>query len=373
MAKARGAAPERAVFITGSDEAGVKRRAREVADEMAPGADAFGLEVIDGAVDTVDAAVSCIEETIGAVLTIPFLGGNKVVWLKSAAFLSDTIAGRSESVTGSLEKLCTVIESGLPDGVSLIVSAPAADKRRTTFRRLSKSCRTETIDMPDLGFRAGEEGLIEWVAGQARAKGLKLGRGSAEVLASRVGLDPAQLHSEMEKLETAFGKTAEIPASEVRLLVPQTREGGIFDLSGAILQRDAALALDTLAQLFRQGEKGVGILLAAIVPTVRNLLLVKDLMSRKRMAPPAYPNQFSAALSRLSPEETAHLPRKKDGSLNTYPLGLAAVSASHFSLEELENGFQACAGAARALFSGGSTDDVVLARLLLGLLSRHHA
>ncbi|GAB4172994.1 MAG: hypothetical protein Fur0032_12480 [Terrimicrobiaceae bacterium] len=340
---------------------------------MAPGADAFGLEVIDGAVDTVDAAVSCVEETLGAVLTIPFLGGSKVVWLKSAGFLADSVTGRSESVASAMDKLCDVIERGIPDGVSLLISAPQADKRRTAYRRLAKLCQTEVIDMPDLGFRAGEEGLIEWVVGQAHAKGLKLGRGAAEVLASRVGLVPAQIHSELEKLETAFGKTAEIPAAEVRLLVPQTREGGIFDLSGAILQRDAALALDTLAQLYHQGEKGVGILLAAIVPTVRNLLLVKDLMGRYKISPPTYPNQFTAALSRLPATATAHLPRKKDGNLNTYPLGLAAASASHFTLAELEEGFRSCAEAAQALFGGGAADDVVIARLLLGLLSRHHA
>ena len=43
-------------FITGSDESAVKKAAVTLAAELAPGADAFGLDMIDGAVDTVDAA-----------------------------------------------------------------------------------------------------------------------------------------------------------------------------------------------------------------------------------------------------------------------------------------------------------------------------
>jgi len=41
-------------FITGSDESAVKKAAVALAAELAPGADAFGLETIDGAVETVE-------------------------------------------------------------------------------------------------------------------------------------------------------------------------------------------------------------------------------------------------------------------------------------------------------------------------------
>ena len=40
-------------FVTGSDEAAVRKAAMELAKELAPDADVFGLEVIDGAADNV--------------------------------------------------------------------------------------------------------------------------------------------------------------------------------------------------------------------------------------------------------------------------------------------------------------------------------
>jgi len=357
-------------FLTGSDEAAVRKAALALARELAPGADAFGLETIDGATDSVDAAADCVYETIQALLTLPFLGGSKLVWLKNASFFSDSVTGRSESVLGALERLCGILNSGLPEGVNFLLSAPLADKRRAAFKSLSKLAATQVHDLPDLGLRGDEEAIVEWTASRTRERSLQLDPDAIEVLAARVGLGTLQLESELEKLETAFGTARRVSAEDVRILVPQTREGGIFDLSEAIARRDLSLALETLDQLLRQGERAIGILLAAIVPTVRNLLLAKDLIVRHKLSPPAQPHFFAGTLKRLSAEATSHLPRKKDGTINAYPLGIAAINASHYALAELEQGFAACGAANQQLLSGLLTDEVVLARLLIDLLSR---
>jgi DNA polymerase-3 subunit delta len=357
-------------FVTGSDESAVKKAAAALAQKIAPGADAFGLETIDGAVDTVDACAGAAMDAAQSLLTMPFLGGTKLVWLKSASFLADSVAGRSETVTTAVEKLLEVIQAGLPEGVTFLLSAPQADKRRSIYKTLVKIADTHIHDMPDLGFKAGEEEIIEWTSTRVRQRDLQLVPEAVETLASRIGLDPRQLDNELDKLETAFGKSAPIEARDVRLLVPQTREGGIFDLSEALARRNLPLALETLEQLFHQGEKGVGILLASIVPTVRNLLLVKDLMVRYKLSPPAQPHFFASSLKRIPESAVSHLPRKKDGTLNAYPLGIAAVNASHFSLAELEAGFAACGEANQQLLSGLMDDDVVIARLLIGLMAR---
>lgn len=348
----------------------MRKAALALTRELAPGADVFGLETIDGAVDTADAAAKCVQETIQALLTLPFLGGSKVVWLKNASFLADSVTGRSEGVLGALEKLCEILNSGLPERVSFLLSAPLADKRRTAFKSLSKLGTTEVHDLPNLGFRGDDEAIVEWMTSRVREHDLQLDSDAIEILAARVGLDTLQLESELDKLETAFGKARPVSSADVRVLVPQTRAGGIFDLSEAVARRHLPLALDTLDQLFRQGERGIGILLAAIVPTIRNLLLVKDLLVRHKIPPPAQPHFFAATLKRLPAEATSHLPRKKDGTINTYPLGIAAINGAHFLPAELEEGFAACAAANQQLLSGTLTDEVILARLLIQLLSR---
>src|SRR5436305_14791202 len=110
--------------ITGSDEARVKREAAELAQKLAPAeAGEFGLEIIDAAADNVDGAANAIRSTIAALQTLPFFGGRKLVWLKSANFLSDDVKGKSANVLEPLEQLGVILAGGLPDDVTFLVSA----------------------------------------------------------------------------------------------------------------------------------------------------------------------------------------------------------------------------------------------------------
>ena len=191
----------------------------------------------------------------------------------------------------------------------------------------------------------------------------RLRRGSVSIRAG-------QLDNELDKLETAFGPGHPLEAQDVRNLVPATRESGIFDIGNAISARDLPLALETLSQLLRQGEKGIGILLASIVPTVRNLLLMKDLLARHKLQPPAQPQFFASTLNRLNTADIEHLPRKKDGTLNTYPLGIAARNSVHYTASELHRAFQGCAEANLQMVTSRASDEVVLTRLLAGFMTR---
>lgn len=355
-------------LVTGNDDAEVKRVASELSKKLAPDADAFGLEIIDGAVETVDAAVSRLRQTMDALATLPFLGGTKLVWLKSAAFLSDSVSGSSEKTLQELDSFCGFLEAGLPDGVSLLLSAIKPDKRRAAYKRLSKLADTTVCDKPELSFGGGEEEIIDWTAREVRSRGLKITPKALEVLSSRVGMEPGRLRTELDKLETALGASCEIGPDDVRNLVAATRQSGIFDLSGAIQSRDLPLALATLDQLLSQGEKGIGILLASIVTTVRNLLVAKSLLEKHRLRAPDTPNAFATIVSRLPDSETEHLPRKKDGTINSYGLGVAARASMRYSLEELQRGFKACAEANFLLITSGGSDDVVLTKLLVGLM-----
>lgn len=357
-------------FVSGSDDAAVKKAASDLAAKIAPGADAFGLEVIDGGVETVDAAVSRASEAMQALATLPFLGGTKLVWLKSASFLADTVYGRSESVLQALESLCDIVEQGLPEGVTFLMSAPGADKRRSAYKRLTKLGKTTICDKPTLGFGAGEGEIVDWTARELRKHGLKFTNEAVESLAARIGLDSGRLQNEIVKIETAFGSAHELTGEDIRGLVPSTRESGVFDLGNAISARDLPLALETLDQLFHQGEKAVGILLASIVPTLRTLVVAKHLVVRYKLHPPTRPQDFASSLGRLPASETDFLPRKKDGTLNSYGLGVAAKNSVHYTLEELKNGIHACAEANMRLVTGGGADDVMLTRLLVGLMGR---
>src|SRR6266852_4337228 len=99
--------------VVGSDEAEIKRVAAELAQNLVPqDAGDFGLEVIDGVADNADQAAARIRSTIEALQTLPFFGSTKVVWLKNANFLGDTVIGRSANVQSALEELSDLVKNG---------------------------------------------------------------------------------------------------------------------------------------------------------------------------------------------------------------------------------------------------------------------
>jgi DNA polymerase-3 subunit delta len=192
-----------------------------------------------------------------------------------------------------------------------------------------------------------------------------MGEEAVELLAMLTGGDSRQVDNELEKIDLYKGAgRREATVEDVRTLVPLSRAGVVFELGNALAAREASRCFALVEQLLKQGENAVGILLVAIVPTVRSLLLVKDLMQRHRLRPPQMPWYFKSTLEGLPPEATEHLPRKKDGTINAYALGLAAVHAKRFETEELRELLEACLTANVRLVTSGLDERVVLAELM---------
>ena len=175
-------------------------------------------------------------------------------------------------------------------------------------------------------------------------------------------------HELANEIDSHLTLLAKVDVDLVRELVPLTREGVIFDLSNALAERDLERALELVRQLLDQGESAIGILLAAILPTVRNLLLAKDLMERHRLPRPHAPFPFISAINRLPADAIAHLPRKKDGTVNAYALGIAAQNAHRFSTEQLIAGMQACLAANLQLVTTQLDHELILTEVVVKLL-----
>jgi DNA polymerase-3 subunit delta len=182
------------------------------------------------------------------------------------------------------------------------------------------------------------------------------------------GGDRRIIQNELEKLELhSEGDSRPVNEETVRLMVPMSRAGVIWELGSAISERNVHRALGLLEQLLFQGESAIGILIVAIIPTVRNLLLVKDLMTRHKLSRPAQPFFFGKTLERLPESATAHLPRKKEGGINAYALGLASIHAQRFTVEELRKGLEACLQANQQMVTSALDSKVVLGQLIIRL------
>jgi DNA polymerase-3 subunit delta len=345
--------------------------AAELASNLTPpGAGDFGLEVIDGAADNADQAEARVRSAIEALQTLPFFGNAKVVWLKNVNFLGDDQKARSAAVQSVLEELSELIDSGFGPGITLLMSATDVDKRRAFYKALLKRAEVQVFDRLDAGRSGWEEEALEMVQQRANKRNLQFDDGALDLFVLLTGGDTRQIDNELEKIDTFLGKDRVANAGLVRELVPLSRAGVIFELGNALAARDLQLSLKLVRRLLDQGESAIGILLVAIVPTIRNLLLAKDLMERYRLPRPHSPFQFISAINRLPTEATDHLPRKKDGSINAYALGIAAQQAVRFETTQLIQAMRACLEANIQLVTTQLDHELILTEVVVKLLGR---
>src|ERR1700730_2657206 len=357
--------------IVGSDDVEIKHTAAELAEKLKP-ADAgdFGLDTIDGAAYNADQAAARIRSTIEALRTLPFFGGEKLVWLKNANFLGDDQKARSVAVQSALEELSELIESDLGTENTFLISASDVDKRRSFYKTLAKLAELQVFDKLDSSRSGWEEEASEILRSRAKKRKLEFADDALELFVLLTGGDTRQIDNELEKIDVYLGNERRVGADLVRELVPLSRAGVIFDLSNALAERDLGRALTLVRRLLDQGESAIGILLVAILPTTRNLLLAKDLMERHGLPRPHAPFHFVSAINRLPPKATEHLPRKKDGSTNSYVLGIAPQNAHRFKVEQLVAGMESCLKANLQLVTTQLEHELILTEVIVKLLGQ---
>ena len=148
--------------FVGTDDMAVKDAAAALSRKLIPPEAAeFGLEIVDGSADNSEHAQRIVRNALEALQTLPFFGGEKVVWLRGVNFLADTITGRSESTQNALAALMAFMEAGVPADVKFILSASEVDKRRSFFLNLKKVAKLEVFDLIDTSRSGWEEAVAD--------------------------------------------------------------------------------------------------------------------------------------------------------------------------------------------------------------------
>ncbi|MDE1171886.1 MAG: DNA polymerase III subunit delta [Verrucomicrobium sp.] len=303
-------------LYAGSDDFAVQQAATAFTQKHMP-EDPLNYEVVNAQVDGVDAALAQIAALKEAILTLPFLGGSKLVWWKNVTFLADSPLGRNSSVLEALEGLLPVLQQVDGTSVSLLVSAIGVDKRRAFYKALGKIAEVKAFDLPDVRkMDAGE--IIDQIESQLSQAKVVAEPAVAERLFAACGADPRALAQAVEKLSLYAGEGGKVTAQEARALVGGNREAAIWDFCDAVLAGKPKAALAELELLLKQGESEIGILIL-LSQQVRLAALGGVLLEYKlmRLVPKgAFTN------AEVSPQAEPCLPRKKSGeATSTWQLG----------------------------------------------------
>src|SRR5436309_12538497 len=124
-----------------------------------------------------------------------------------------------------------------------------------------------------------------WIAARARIHGVKLDGDAVAMLASAVGSDTERVEQEIQKLG-AYANGATVTAEAVRTLVSGAIEADVFELTQAVVRKDARTAVATLERLIADGN-AVQQILALLLWQFRVLLFASAMRSNadaERMA-----------------------------------------------------------------------------------------
>ena len=116
-----------------------------------------------------------------------------------------------------------------------------------------------------------------WIAARARLHGVNLDADAVATLASAVGGDTERVEQEVKKLG-AYTQQATVTSTDVRTLVSGAIEADVFELTQAVVRKDARTAIATLERLIADGN-AVQQILALLLWQFRVLLFASAMRS----------------------------------------------------------------------------------------------
>jgi len=292
---------------------------------------------------------------------------DREVWLPKVLDLCDRLKitrGTSLKDTVRLEE---VLKADIPVGNCLILTAAVVDRRKKLFKVISDM--GSVLSFSKAQGESGKKRLLMDSVGDALAKrGKTLAPDALLALGKKTGFNLRDSLQEIEKLVAYVGERETIDRADVDAVVEKTAEDSVFDLTAAIVERDAGTALQTLQRLLDQGVNHI-LILTMIAREVRFLIQGRILLESGKISAFRPRMDYGGFQSGVYPAVKA-LARPKGAWLaNQHPYVIynALRNAGRFSREALVGHVHRIADLDRAMKSSGVDPGLALRRLLMDM------
>ena len=197
-------------------------------------------------------------------------------WLPKVIDLCDRLNITGKGKLKDTDKLEGVLRGGIPGGNCLIMTAGAVDKRKRLFKAIKNAGIVLSFSMARN--EAEQKSLFKDRIRDILAKrGKRLAPDAFSLLGEKTGFKLRDSMKEIEKLIVHVGDRETIDRNDIDAVVEKTAEDSVFDLTSAIVEKNAGKALQVLRQLFDQGVSHI-LILTMIAREVRLLLQGKILL-----------------------------------------------------------------------------------------------
>lgn len=363
-AGSEGTAAPRLFLVYGSDDLSAQRKADQIVHRLCPPEEqAFGLETLSPDADlNADAVCAFLRNVTEALLTPPFLGGSKTVYVRGAPFFNPmTEPGKFSSVKMETERLVSRLQAGLPEGVHLVLLTTGVHKSTAFYKTFQKLGEVHSFDEPDRP-RAAQADFIPQVEQQLADHGLTMPGAVLSAFLDRTGYSLRHVTTEIEKLSLYLGDRKKVAMEDLYRMVAPVREGKFWEFADAYCSGDLAKTLRVMSRLVGQGESPVG-LVVSLQNRLRDVLVLSDSLKRRwaRVSGGDWPK-----LTWSLPEEAEALfdhlekdPRKG----NPHAVAMMAAQAARFPPARWFRWLNAAVDAQAAMTGGDAIDPAVALEL----------
>jgi len=359
-------------LIHGNDEYLVSAKAKQIVAALVPEAErVFRLELVDGAVDGAEAAVSALSRCMASLQSLGLFSEDKVVWLQDASFLADSRTGKAAAVQDGVARLAEMIKKGLPPGQVLVITATDVDKRRVFYKACKAAGALHEFSVPEKSYqadRAAAERLDQLLA----KAGLEMSARAKVAFLEKVGVDTRQLVNEVGKLAIFMGEGRRVDLDQVLAIVSSSRKAPGWDLADAFGQRELSRSLAILRQLVFQKENIIGLVMG-LEGRIRELLVYREALDQGWLVSKSGDaGRRSFAWGPVAPEVEQVFsdymgrdPRK----IHPFRVSVLAEQARKFTRKRLEACLQQVTEAHAQLVSSRVPSEMTLELLLIRMLA----
>lgn len=359
------------LLLCGDDDLAIKQKAKSTFDEWCAQSGGFDQERISGNASNSGEALAALSKLRESLQTLPFFG-SKVIWFQNCNFLGTDRTSESAAVTGSLASLAEDLKKFNWNGVRLLITADAIDKRKTFYKTVSKLGSVEELN----GWSIDDRDWADMAEASARqllkASGKSISDEAIARLVNDAGVNNRHLANEIEKLVLYLGNRPAITLSDIEAIISRNRQIRAFALADAVGARDLprlVRTLDTELHDLRGNTKKSEIgLLYGIISKVRAMILAKEMARKGWVRDTAQYGELQSALKRVPPEELPADKRFNPLSMHPFMLHGALQHSRNYTLTELVAAMEALLQANLQLISTGLDEALILQQTLIKIV-----
>ncbi len=222
----------------------------------------FYLERVDGR-----------EMTLGDLLQsfqqVTIFSQGRVVWVSDPPYFSSSPgkANKKEAASNKkhaekkpgedkkdAEKELSAMTGRQDKDLIVVFSVEKVDRRKKIAKVMEKAGMLVEFPAPK------GQALLKWIRDEMERQGKGIDEREAQLLVERVGEDLSLLRNEIDKVVLYLGADSRVTEDIIRRLVPESRQGNIFNLVGAIGKKNVSEAFYHLNKMRQQNEHPMVIL-----------------------------------------------------------------------------------------------------------------